>query len=133
MENTISFDLVSPEKLLFNDKVYMVIVPGKEGDIGVLPGHSKLLSSLRPGRVMTYDENKQLLKSFFVSGGFVEINPDKCIVLADEVSEISALDKGSIEKQIQELTNETSEKSKKQYLIAKSKIEAINSNYYNKI
>ena len=133
MENTISFDLVSPEKLLFNDKVYMVIVPGKEGDIGVLPGHSKLLSSLRPGRVMTYDENKQLLKSFFVSGGFVEINPDKCIVLADEVSEISALDKGSIEKQIQELINETSEKSKKQYLIAKSKIEAIDSNYYNKI
>ena len=133
MENTISFDLVSPEKLLFNDKIYMVIVPGKEGDIGVLPGHSKLLSSLRPGRVITYDENKQLLKSFFVSGGFVEINPDKCIVLADEVSEISALDKGSIEKQIQELTNETSEKSKKQYLIAKSKIEAINSNYYNKI
>ena len=133
MENTISFDLVSPEKLLFNDKVYMVIVPGKEGDIGVLPGHSKLLSSLRPGRVMTYDENKQLLKSFFVSGGFVEINPDKCIVLADEVSEMSALDKGSIEKQIQELINETSEKSKKQYLIAKSKIEAIDSNYYNKI
>ena len=52
MEATISFDLVSPEQLVFNDKAGMIIVPGKEGDIGVLPGHSKFLSSLRAGRVM---------------------------------------------------------------------------------
>ena len=51
---TISFDLVSPEQLLFNGEVGMIIVPGKDGDIGVLPGHSKVLSSLRPGRVMIY-------------------------------------------------------------------------------
>ena len=44
----ISFDLVSPEQLLFNDEVGMIIVPGKDGDIGVLPGHSQVLSSLRP-------------------------------------------------------------------------------------
>ena len=50
----ISFDFVSPEKLLFNDEVGMIIVPGKDGDIGVLPGHSKLLSSLRSGGVMLY-------------------------------------------------------------------------------
>ncbi len=93
MEATISFDLVSPEQLVFNDKAGMIIVPGKEGDIGVLPGHSKFLSSLRSGRVMVYGENKQLLKSFFLSGGFVEINPEKCIVLTDEVSEMSKLDK----------------------------------------
>ena len=67
MIGTISFDLVSPEKLLFNGEVGMIIVPGKDGDIGVLPGHSKLLSSLRSGRVMVYGEGKQLLKSFFVS------------------------------------------------------------------
>jgi len=77
MESTISFDLVSPEQLVLNDKVGMIIVPGKEGDMGVLPGHSKFLSSLRPGRVMVYGEDKQLLQSFFVSGGFVEINPEK--------------------------------------------------------
>ena len=62
----ISFDLVSPENLIFNDEVGMIIVPGKDGDIGVLPGHSKLLSSLRPGRIMVYREDKLLLKSFFV-------------------------------------------------------------------
>ena len=133
MEATISFDLVSPEQLVFNDKAGMIIVPGKEGDIGVLPGHSKFLSSLRSGRVMVYGEDKQLLKSFFLSGGFVEINPEKCIVLAEEVLEMSNLDKTTIEKQIQELENEDSDESKKQYLIAMSKIEALESKHYEKI
>ena len=129
----ITFDFVSPEKLLFNDEVGMIIVPGKDGDIGVLPGHSKLLSSLRPGRVMLYGEGKQLLKSFFVSGGFVEINPEKCILLAEEVFEMNSLDKIAIEKQIQELANESSDESKQLYLIAKSKLEALNSSHYEKI
>ena len=133
MESTISFDLVSPEQLVFNDKAGMIIVPGKEGDIGVLPGHSKLLSSLRAGRVMVYGEDKHLLQSFFVSGGFVEINPEKCIVLAEEVEEMNALDKGAIEQQVRELENETSDEAKPQYLIAKSKIEALNSSHYEKI
>ena len=93
MGSTISFDLASPEQLVFNDKTGMIIVPGKEGDMGVLPGHIKLLSSLRPGRVMVYGEDKQLLQSFFVSGGFVEINPEKCIVLAEEVFEMGALER----------------------------------------
>ena len=69
----------------------------------------------------------------FVSGGFVEINPEKCIVLAEEVFEMSALNKNEIEKQVQELENETSDKLKQQYLIAKSKIEALNSPHYEKI
>ena len=77
---TISFDLVSPEQLLFNDEVGMIIVPGKDGDIGVLSGHSKVLSSLRPGRVMVYGENKNVLESFFVTGGFVEVNAETCII-----------------------------------------------------
>ena len=133
MEATISFDLVSPEQLVFNDKAGMIIVPGKEGDIGVLPGHSKFLSSLRSGRLMVYGEGKQLLKSFFVTGGFVEINPEKCIVLVEEVFEMNSLNKSEIEKQVQELENETSDESKHQYLIAKSKIEALNSSHYEKI
>ena len=133
MESTISFDLVSPEQLVFNDKAGMIIFPGKKGDMGVLPGHSKLLSSLRPGRVMVYGEDKRLLQSFFVSGGFVEINPEKCIVLAEEVFEISALNKNEIEKQVQELENETSDELKQQHHIAKLKIEALESTHYEKI
>jgi F-type H+-transporting ATPase subunit epsilon len=130
---TISFDLVSPEKLLFNDKVGMIIVPGKDGDIGVLPGHSKVLSSLNPGRIMVFGENKNLLKSFFVTGGFVEINPEKCIVLAEEVSEMETLDKSAIEKRLQELESQASEDSKEELFITIKKIEALNSTHYDKI
>ena len=130
---TISLDLVSPEQLLFNDEVGMIIVPGKDGDIGVLPEHSKILSSLRPGRIMIYGEGKDLLKSFFVTGGFVEINSEKCIVLGEGVHEMSTLDKSSIEIQIQELATQDSVESRLQLSIANSKMEALNSSHYEKI
>ena len=129
----ISFDLVSPEKLIFNDEVGMIIIPGKDGDLGVLPGHSKLVSSLRPGRVMVYGEDKNLLKSFFVSGGFAEVNPEKCILLAESVDELSALDKNSIEKEIQELESKANNDENEKLLIANAKIEALDSSFYEKI
>ena len=130
---TISFDLVSPEHLIFNEEVGMIIVPGKDGDFGVLPGHSKLMSSLRPGRIMIYSEDKNLLKSFFVSGGFAEVNPEKCIILAESVDDISVLDKSIIQKSIEDLEKLDDTKSKEQLLIANAKLDAVNSNIYNKI
>ena len=129
----ISFDLVSPEKLIFSDEVGMIIVPGKDGDFGVLPGHSKLMSSLRPGRVMVYGEDKNLLKSFFVSGGFAEVNPEKCIVLAESVDEINTIEKAVIEKEVQELEGQESDAAKEQLNVAKAKIDALSSNFYEKI
>ena len=133
MKSTISFDLVSPEKLLFNDEVGMIIVPGKDGDIGVLPGHSKLLSSLRSGRVMIYGEGKKLIQSYFVSGGFVEINPDKCIVLAEEANEMSSLDKNEIEAELNQLEHMSDDSSKNKYLVSKARIDALNATHYKNI
>jgi len=130
---TISFDLVSPENLIFNDEVGMIIVPGKDGDFGVLPGHSKVMSSLRPGRVMVYGEDKNLLKAFFVSGGFTEVNPEKCIVLAESVDELHSLEKSAIEKEIQDLESQDSENAKEQLSIVKAKLESLSSNFYEKI
>tara|TARA_B100000287_G_C20398604_1_gene688693 strand:- start:4 stop:402 length:399 start_codon:yes stop_codon:yes gene_type:complete len=130
---TISFDLVSPENLIFNDEVGMVIVPGKDGDFGVLPGHSKVMSSLRPGRVMVYGEDKNLLKSFFVSGGFAEVNPEKCIVLAESVNEINSLEKAAIEKEIQDLESQDTDSSKDQLLVAKAKLDSLSLSFYEKI
>ena len=130
---TISFDLVSPENLIFNDDVGTIIIPGKDGDLGVLPGHSQVMSSLRPGRVMVYSEDKNLVKSFFVSGGFAEINPEKCIVLAESVVELNSLEKSSIEKEIEELVSNESKESEEQLSIAKAKLEAITASFYDKI
>jgi len=129
----ISFDLVSPENLIFNDEVGMIIVPGKDGDFGVLPGHSKVMSSLRPGRVMVYGEDKNLLKAFFVSGGFAEVNPEKCIVLAESVDEIHALEKSAIEKEIQDLESRETETAKEQLSIVKAKLESLSTSFYEKI
>ena len=129
----ISFDLVSPENLIFNDEVGMIIVPGKDGDFGVLPGHSKVMSSLRPGRVMVYGEDKNLLKAFFVSGGFAEVNPEKCIVLAESVDELHTLKKSIIEKEIQDLESQDSETAKGQLSIVRAKLDSLSSNFYEKI
>ena len=125
-----SFDLVSPEKLVFSDDAGMIIVPGKDGDIGILPGHSKVISSLRSGRVMIYDEDRNLLKSFFVSGGFVEINPEKCIVLAESINEMSELDKSSVENEIRDLESKDTDEAREKLYIAKKKNEALNSSFY---
>ena len=129
----ISFDLVSPENLIFNDDVGTIIVPGKDGDLGVLPGHTQVMSSLRPGRVMIYNEDKNLVKSFFVSGGFAEINPEKCIVLAESAVELNSLDKSSIEKEIEELGIKEDKESVEQLSIAKAKLEAVTVSFYDKI
>ena len=129
----ISFDLVSPENLIFNDEVGMIIVPGKDGDFGVLPGHSKVMSSLRPGRVMVYGKDKNLLKAFFVSGGFTEVNPEKCIVLAESVDELHSLEKSAIEKEIQDLESQDSENAEEQLSIVKAKLESLSSSFYEKI
>ena len=72
-------------------------------------------------------------RSFFVSGGFAEINPEKCIVLAESVVEVNSLEKTSIEKEIQELENKEGKESEEQLSVAKAKLEAINVNYYDKI
>jgi F-type H+-transporting ATPase subunit epsilon len=111
----------------------MIIVPGKDGDFGVLPGHSKVMSSLRPGRVMVYGEDKNLLKAFFVSGGFAEVNPEKCIVLAESVDEINELEKATLEKEVQELEGQELDTTKEQLGIVKAKIDALSSDFYQKI
>ena len=126
----IFFDLVSPENLIFNDQVGMIILPGKDGDMGILPGHSKIISSLRPGRVMVYNEENNLVKSFFVSTGFVEINPEKCILLAESVNEMNDLDKSTIETEIQTLEANIKGDVVEKIYIARKKIEAIDSKFY---
>jgi len=84
MAHTLQLELVSPEKLLLSDNVEMVVVPGTEGDFGVLPLHVPLLSSLRPGLVDVYKEGRQLVDSYFVTGGFAEVTRESCTVLVSD-------------------------------------------------
>ena len=68
-----------------------------------------------------------------MSGGFAEVNPGKCIVLAESVDEINKLEKDTIEKEVKELEGQESDSSKEQLNIAKAKVDALNSDFYQKI
>ena len=93
MADRIQFDLVSPERLVASEAVEMVVVPGGEGDLGVLPGHSLLIGTVRPGVIQIHEGGK-VKDSIFVAGGFVEINPETCTVLAEEAVKVADLDRG---------------------------------------
>jgi F-type H+-transporting ATPase subunit epsilon len=96
MAGRVNFELVSPEKILVAQEVDMVVVPGAEGYFGVLPGHAPLISSVRPGVIDVY-ENGTVVERIFVVGGFAEVTPKRCTVLADEALPISALDRAEAE------------------------------------
>jgi len=99
MPDPFTFDLVSPEKLLLSEDVEMVVVPGAEGDFGVLIGHAPLISSLRPGVINTYT-GKTVEKRIFVAGGFAEVTGERCTVLAEEAMPVEDIDLADVEKRI---------------------------------
>jgi F-type H+-transporting ATPase subunit epsilon len=96
MADKVQFELVSPEKLLLSEAVDMVVVPGTEGNFGVLAGHSLLISTVRPGVIDVYEGN-DISERIFVSGGFAEVTAERCTVLADEAVPLSSLDAAAIE------------------------------------
>lgn len=105
MADTIEFELVSPERLLLSEPVEMVVVPGAEGDFGALPGHSALVSAVRPG-VLAVFENGAVTTRVFVAGGFAEVTPQRCTVLADEAVPLDEIDREAVEKLIPDLRDD---------------------------
>jgi F-type H+-transporting ATPase subunit epsilon len=96
MAGRVQFELVTPERLLLSDTVEMVVVPGTEGNFGVLPGHAPLISTIRPGMIEIY-EGQAVTRQIFVVGGIAEVTPERCTVLADEAVSPDTLDRGAIE------------------------------------
>ena len=74
-------EIVSPERRVYEDDVDMVIVPGRNGQLGILPRHTRLISSLGVGELRIKKGGSE--ESLLISGGFVEVRPDKVIVMAD--------------------------------------------------
>ena len=94
MAEKLLFELVSPEKLLLSEAVAMVVVPGGEGNFGVLPGHALLIATVRPGVIDVYaDAETEVSERIFVTGGFAEVTPERCTVLADAAVPLSSLDR----------------------------------------
>jgi len=100
MAGLIQLELVTPEKLLFSNSVEFAVVPGSEGNFGVLPGHAPFVSELRTG-VLTVYESGQVDKRLFVSAGFAEVANEKCVILADEAIDINSTNIEDVKQRIE--------------------------------
>jgi F-type H+-transporting ATPase subunit epsilon len=96
---TFQLELVSPEKLLLSRAVDMAVLPAAEGEMGVLPGHAPLIVTLRGG-VISVTEGGQVTERLFIAGGFAEITPDRCTVLADEATPLGQLSRATAEARV---------------------------------
>jgi F-type H+-transporting ATPase subunit epsilon len=102
MADKVEFELVSPERLLLSRSVDMVVVPGAEGDFGVLRGHAPLISTLRLGVIDVHDAGG-VSDRIFVAGGFAEVTAERCTVLAEQAVPVADLDRAGIEDEIRSL------------------------------
>jgi len=101
MADKIHFDLVSPEQMLLSEDVAMVTLPGTEGDFGVLAGHAPVISALRPGVIEVKGREDGDLR-LFVRGGFVEVDPKKIVVLAEEAIPLDDFDAEALDARIRD-------------------------------
>jgi F-type H+-transporting ATPase subunit epsilon len=95
-ETVVQFELVSPQQLLLSEDVEMVVVPGGEGDFGVLPGHSPMISTVRPGVIHVFAAGA-VSSRIFVAGGFAEVTGSRCTVLAEEALPVNEIDRSDVE------------------------------------
>ncbi len=100
-DEQVEFELVTPEQLLLSRGVEMVVVPGAEGDFGVLPRHTPMISNVRPGVIRVYEGGK-VTEDIFVAGGFAEVTPARCTVLADQAMPVAELDRAAAEQRLKD-------------------------------
>jgi F-type H+-transporting ATPase subunit epsilon len=113
---TFQLELVSPEKLLLSRDVDMAVLPAAEGEMGVLPGHAPMIVTLGGG-VIRVTEGGQVTERLFVAGGFAEVTPERCTVLAVEATPVAQLSRATAEQRVRDAeegyaaaANETPEK-----------------------
>lgn len=119
MPEQLQLEVVTPERRLLSESVEMVTVPGFGGELGILPGHTPLISRLQTG-VLSYVQDGRT-QQLHVSGGFVEVNDDRVSVLADlaeRPEEIDAArarqDRERLEKMLNGFTGSEEEREKEQ-------------------
>ena len=132
-EDKIELEVVTPGKLLLSESADMVVVPGGEGDFGVLPGHAPMLSGVRPGTIQIFEGDK-VVKSVFVESGIAEVSGSRCTVLAEEAFNVSDLDRATAEARLQAARDAQSAdkdhidgKNSQEILIAEAMLAAVDS------
>jgi len=87
---TIKLEIITAERQVFSEEVNTVVAPGVEGELGILPHHAPLITMLKPGEVLVRKDSQETY--LFVSGGFLEVRPDKIIILADACERSDEID-----------------------------------------
>jgi len=86
----IKLDVVTAERVVFSDEVDVIIAPGTEGQLGVLPHHTPLMTMLKPGELLVRKDGEEF--SLVITGGFLEVRPNRVIVLADAAERVEEID-----------------------------------------
>ena len=94
------FELVTPEKLLRSEAVYMVVVPGTEGDFGVLAGHAPFMSTIRPGAISIFRAEGAAAERIFIDGGFAEVNDKGLTILAEGATPLADVDPTKVDRDL---------------------------------
>ncbi len=101
-------DIVTPEKLAFSDEIDSVVVPGAEGEMGILKAHAPIVSTLRPGELRYVKNSAEV--SLAIGTGVVEVSNDRVSVLTDMALGESEIDESAVEKAIESAQQAMSEK-----------------------
>lgn len=104
MADKLHFELVSPEKLLKSADVDMVVVPGTEGDFGVLPMHAPVVSTLRTGIIEVHNDSDK--EKLLVVGGFAEVNSEGLTILAEQATMLNDVDRAAYEAELKNLAED---------------------------
>jgi len=97
--NCIKIDIVTPEQLVFSDFIDYVSIPGIDGELGILPQHCPLMTMLKAGELRIKKGNDEI--SIAVGGGFLEVKPDRIIVLADLAERDEFIDEQKVKEAIE--------------------------------
>ena len=99
MSDTTNLQVVTPSMVLVSEPVEMVVVPGSDGQIGVLPRHSKVMSTLDRGVIDIYNDSK-VTSRIMIDGGITEINETSVIILAERAEKLDKANKQNLEEQL---------------------------------
>ena len=103
------FDLVSPERLLISEEVDAVIIPGAEGEMTVMANHAPVMTTIKPGVVTVKPSGGTDQQRFVVFGGFADILPGGCTLLAEEAVEVKDIDREDLARRIQDAREDVSD------------------------
>ena len=123
MSDQFNYKLVTPEKIYLEGDAQMVVLPGAEGDLGVLPNHSNIITSLRPGIIKV--TNSDQTQSLFVEEGFIKFSNNKLLVIAIGLDEETALNNDFINDKIENYSSALETADENQKMKIQKKIDSL--------